>query len=354
MSTLVAGLERIQDLLNERGLSAGDGAARLLARAETNASEDELEEFFGHGPLRALLNDETVTEILVNGPEEIWFEKAGSLRAHPGKFSGEESLRRYVRRILAPQARKVDPRAPFADAILADGVRVHVAVPPVAKRGICLSLRKPARDPWTLTRLQEVGALDAKGADLLRQLVAAKKNIFVCGGTGTGKTSLLSAFLHEVDAGERILALEDVAEIRVCHPHFLSLEARSANQEGEGEISLTRLLREALRMRPDRLVIGECRGTEALDLLMALNTGHKGSFGTIHANSARDALHRLETLALLAAENLRESALRNLIASAVQVVVFLERTEGGRKIASLAEVRGVDGGNYLLKETKLS
>ncbi|MGZ3662428.1 MAG: CpaF family protein, partial [Bdellovibrionota bacterium] len=184
------------------------------------------------------------------------------------------------------------------------------------------------------------------------EFVAEKKNIFVCGGTGSGKTSLLGALLAEVPPTQRILALEDVAELRVNHPHFLSLEARPPNQEGEGELPLARLLRESLRMRPDRLVIGECRGPEALDLLMALNTGHRGSLGTIHANSARDALHRLETLALLGAENLREGAVKTLVASSIHVVVHLEKGPQGRRLTGIAEVKGLEGGNYLLKESR--
>lgn len=346
--------EKIQALLSERGLSLWDSAALELARSETGASEPELEEFFGHGPLRALFEDPSITEILVNGLSEIWFEKEGCLAPWPHQFTSESSLRRYVRRLLGPHGRKVDPRSPFVDVVLENGIRVHVAVPPIARKGICLSIRKPAQTPWTLARLQQAGALQPAQAAMLREFVSAKKNIFVCGGTGSGKTSLLSALLAEVQESERILALEDIAEIRVNHPHFLSLEARPPNQEGEGAIALTQLLREALRMRPDRLVVGECRGVEALDLLMALNTGHRGSCGTIHANSPRDALHRLETLALLAAENLRESALKSLVASAIQVVVHLERASAGRRVSAIAEVRGVEGGNYLLKETKPS
>ncbi len=350
----MSGLDRIQTLLCDRGVSPEDHSARELARRETGATPAELEEFFGHGPLAGLLGDENVTEILVNGPAEIWAERGGVLaRESTAGFAGEESLRRYVRRLLAGQGRRVDPRNPFADAVIEGGVRVHVAVPPVARRGICLSLRKPAGEPWTLDRLEGAGALGGDAAGMLRRLVREKRNVFVSGGTGTGKTSLLGALLAEVPPHERILALEDVAELRVSHPHFLSLEARPPNQEGEGALPLVRLLRESLRMRPDRLVVGECRGPEALELLMALNTGHRGSFGTIHANAPRDALHRLETLALLAAENLREGAVKSLVASAIQVVVHLERGPGGvRRVAAIAEVRGCEGGTYLLKESK--
>ncbi|MGZ3652301.1 MAG: CpaF family protein [Bdellovibrionota bacterium] len=348
----MSNLERIHSLLCERGLSAADAGALALARAEAGASESELEEFFGHGPLAPFLAEEGVTEILVNGPGAIWVEREGQLEKQPLGFSSEESLRRYVRRLLGPLGRKVDPRAPFADAVIENGVRLHVAVPPISRQGICLSLRKPAKEPWTLDLFANGGVLSPAAVARLREFVAEKKNIFVCGGTGSGKTSLLGALLAEVPPTQRILALEDVAELRVNHPHFLSLEARPPNQEGEGELPLARLLRESLRMRPDRLVIGECRGPEALDLLMALNTGHRGSLGTIHANSARDALHRLETLALLGAENLREGAVKTLVASSIHVVVHLEKGPQGRRLTGIAEVKGLEGGNYLLKESR--
>jgi pilus assembly protein CpaF len=345
---------RIQTALHDRGLSAADPGARDFARLSCGATEGELEEFFGHGPLLPLVQDEGVTEILVNGPEEIWFERAGVLQRLHSSFSGDEALRRYVRRLLAAQGRKIDQRAPFADAMVEPGFRLHVAAPPVARKGLCLSLRKPALHPWTLDRLVSAGALTQDGVELLRKFVVERKNIFLSGGTGTGKTSFLGALTANVPESERIVALEDIAEIRSLHPHFLCLEARPANQEGEGEISLRRLLREALRMRPDRLIVGECRGSEALDLLLALNTGHGGSMGTIHANSPRDALQRLETLALLAAENVREGALRSLIAGGIHVIVQLERGSRGRRVAVIAELRGLDGGTFLLKETRFS
>jgi pilus assembly protein CpaF len=346
------GFERIQSVLNEHGLSADDHSAPMLARDVAGITEAEIAEFFGHGPLGPFLEDNGITEILVNGPKEIWIERNGRLERSIASFSGEEPLRRYVRRLLASQARKVDPRTPFADAVIEGGVRVHVAVPPVSRKGICLSLRKPARELWTLDRLASHGAASPAALAFLRQCMVDRLNIFVTGSTGSGKTSLLAALLAEAAPEERILALEDVAELRVGHPHFLVLEARPANQEGEGAIAITKLLRESLRMRPDRIVIGECRGPEALDLIMALNTGHHGSLGTIHANSPRDALHRLETLALLAAGNLRESAIKTMVASAIQVVVHLERGPLGRRIAGIVEVKGVEGGNYLLKELK--
>lgn len=344
----------IQEFLLARGLEASDPYAMAAVREELKVGESELEEFFGHGPLAPLLADELVTEILVNGQDEIWVEKSGNLILSGAKFSGEESLRRYVRRLLAQAGRKVDHQAPFADASLPCGSRLHVAAPPVAKHGYCLSIRKFSSSPWTLARLEESGALTKKSAALLESIVCSRQNILVAGGTGTGKTSLLGALLGRVGMAERTILLEDISEIRAHHAHLISLEARPPNQEGEGEITLKRLLREALRMRPDRLVVGECRGPEALDLLLALNTGHHGSMATIHANSPREALARLETLAMLAAENLREGAVKSLVAGSIQFVAQLARTENGRRLVSLAEIKGVDGGRYLLKELELT
>ncbi len=342
-------MEHIQNFLLSRGLSAQEESARLRVVEELQASPEEVEEFFGHGPLLALMQDESVTEILVNGPAEIWCERGGKLERCAGAFANEESLRRYVRRLLAHRGRKVDLRAPFADSLLEDGSRVHVAVPPVAKKGICVSIRKFRAKVWTLAELETSGMMGAAAAAYLREAVAKKKNIFVSGSTGAGKTTLLGALLSEVSAHERIVALEDIAELRANHPHFLSLEARPPNQEGEGQIALAQILREALRMRPDRLVVGECRGVEALDLLLALNTGHAGSMGTIHANAPREALQRLETLALLAAENIRESTIQALLCASIEILVHLDRSEGQRKITAIAELKGMDGGKYLLR-----
>ncbi|MGZ3712122.1 MAG: CpaF family protein, partial [Bdellovibrionota bacterium] len=238
----------IQGFLLDRGLDASSPEVRSLVRAELNVADVELEEFFGHGPLANFLLDESVTEILVNGHEEIWVERAGKLEKSPLGFGSEESLRRYARRLLSQAGRKVDHQAPFADATMADGSRLHVAAPPVAKKGFCLSIRKFSAKPWTLERLVSGAALNEKSAGILRGLVQSRKNILVAGGTGTGKTSLLGALLGEVNASERTVLLEDIAEIKSGHPHLIGLEARPPNQEGEGEINLKRLLREALRM----------------------------------------------------------------------------------------------------------
>jgi pilus assembly protein CpaF len=309
----------------------------------------EEQSFLNEG-VAALLADPGITEVLVNGPGEIWAERNGSLERTSLSFPSDETLRRWVRGFLSERGRKVDHASPFADCSLPDGSRVHVVAPPVSRKGLCLSIRKFPEMPWSLAALQEQGAFNAECGAYLKKAVNDHRNVFLSGSTGSGKTSLLGALLAEVSPHERIVALEDIAEIRTHHPHFLAMEGRPANQEGEGRIELRRLLREALRMRPDRIVVGECRGPEALDLLLALNSGHHGSLGTIHANSPRDALQRLETLALLAGENLGTQALQNLILGGVNIVVQLGRVNGKRGVVSVAEVKGIDGGRFLLKE----
>ena len=344
---------QINEFLLAKGVSATDPSARALVKTELNAADEILEEFFGYGPIASLMVDSSITEILIRGHDHIWIEREGKLLKQNLCFQSEDTLRKLVRRILAFQGKKVDHLSPFADCILPDGSRVHVAISPISRMGTSVSIRKFRNTPWTLEMLRTTGCFGAKTQEYLEKIIAEHKNIFISGGTGTGKTSLLSALLGVVPSEERVLVLEDVAEIKSEHLNTVNLEGRPANQEGEGELSLRRLLKESLRMRPDRLVIGECRGSEALDLLMALNTGHKGSFGTIHANSPRDALQRLELLALLSAENTNESAIKMLIHSAINIVIQLERKDGARRISSICEVRGMDQGMFLMKEISL-
>ena len=346
----MAHLSEILSFLGEEGISLASPLAPDLVREKFLLDEDRMVALFGHGPVEPFFKDASVTEILVNGFETIFVEREGKMECSGVSFLGDDWLRLWVKRILSEQGRRIDQASPFADATLADGSRVHIAFPPIAKKGVCVSIRKSSPGGWTLEKLAQNGNYSPRHLTFLREALRQRRNIFISGGTGSGKTSLLAALLSECSPAERIIALEDIAELKPNHPHFLSLESRSANQEGRGEIPIHRLLREALRMRPDRLVIGECRGVEALDVLMALNTGHSGSMGTIHANSPRDALRRLETLALLKSENLSETALRNLILGAVNVVVQLSRENGRREICSLVEVKGFDAGNLLLKE----
>lgn len=300
--------------------------------------------------LDEFLAREEISEIIVNGLDPIWIEIGGVLQKTNQRFQAPLELQTFVRKVLSQQGRKVDFQNPFADCSFREHFRLHVAVPPVSKKGICLSIRRHSKSFKTLNALADAGLFRGKQRDILERIVLDRQNILVCGSTGAGKTTLLSALLSAVPPSERVLALEDVQEISSGHENLISLESRAANQEGEGEINLRRLLREALRMRPDRIVLGECRGSEALDLLLALSSGHHGSMATIHANSAREALHRLELLALLAAPNLNPDAVKGIIAGAIHWVAYLRKNNGRRELTSLVEVKGVDSGIFMLKE----
>ncbi len=304
----------------------------------------EFQEFL-HGSLR----DPGISEILLNGSNSIWLEKAGTLEHQIGLQFEEENIRAWVRGLLSSQGKRIDYLQPFSDASLPCGSRLHVVGPPIVRQ-YCISIRKQTKHSFSILNLAERKTISDRQREYLVNAIRSRKNIFISGGTGSGKTTLLTALIDEMDQRERIIALEDVAEIHVKHPHFLSLLTRTHNQEGEGEITLQDLLRQTLRMRPDRVILGECRGGEALHLLLMLNTGHSGSMGTIHANSPREALHRLETLALLQAENLGAETLRRLILGGIQVVIQLERQDSLRSVKSIVEIKGYEGSNYLLKE----
>ncbi len=299
--------------------------------------------------IQAALSDESVSEIIVNGPDEVWVEREGALSRAPWGFSSSEELDQWARGLLSGTGRRVDRRSPVADARLADGSRICIVGEPAVLGGMHVNIRKfPQRRP-DLDHLVSWEFLTPSAAAVLREAVVAGKNIFVSGGTGAGKTTLLNALVSAVPPGERVITLEDTAELRPLHPHVVRLEARPANAEGEGAIELRSLLRCSLRMRPDRLVMGECRGVEALELIQALHTGHRGSMGTIHANSARDALARLEMLVQMAMPQISPSVAKTLLAGAIQLVVHVERVNGRRRLASIHEVCGVDGGLILLR-----
>ena len=311
-------------LREEGGALRGDVVAVLAALQD---------EIVGAGPLAPLLADPAVTDVLVNGPHEVWVDRGRGPERTAVRFTDEAAVRRLAQRLAAPTGRRLDDAQPWVDARLADGVRLHAVLPPIAPAGTCVSLRVPRRATFSLEELVAAGSVPSDGAELLRRLVLSRTAYLVSGGTGTGKTTLLSALLSLCPPGERLLLVEDAAELRPEHPHVVRLEARPANVEGAGEVTLRDLVRQALRMRPDRVVVGEVRGGEVLDLLAALNTGHEGGCGTVHANSAEDVPPRLEGLAAVA--GLGREALHSQLASALRVVVHLTRGGRGRIVSQV-------------------
>ncbi|NKZ01499.1 TadA family conjugal transfer-associated ATPase [Nocardiopsis alborubida] len=295
----------------------------------------------GAGPLEELMTS-GVTDILVNGPDEVWVDDGGGLRRAGVRFESEDAVRRLAQRLAAQAGRRLDAAVPYVDARLPGGARLHAVLPPVAPAGACVSLRLPPRRVFTLERLAERGAVTPCGAALLRSLVSSRVPFLVSGGTGTGKTTLLSCLLSLVDPGERIVLAEDSPELRPEHPHVVRLQTRPPNIEGSGEVSLEALVRQALRMRPDRLVVGEARGPEIVSLLGALNTGHEGGAGTLHANGAGDVPARVEALGCAA--GLDRAAVHSQLAATRVMVVHLVRDPGGRRLAELRVLRrGSDG-----------
>ena len=290
-------------------------------------------------PLAALLNDSSITEVIVNGPAEIWIERRGRLQRAALRFDDTATLRDACVRLAARAGRRLDDAQPMVDARLADGSRLNVVLPPLAPDGPLLTLRRFAPRPFTLTELVELGSLSQADADLLDDCVRERLSIVISGGTSSGKTSLLGALAARIDASERIVTVEDAAELRIDRPHVARLEARGASLEGTGEVGIRELVRNALRMRPDRLIVGEVRGGEALDMLQAMTTGHDGSLTTVHAKSPDDALRRIELLALMAGLELPYAAVREQVASAFDVVVQVARRSGGER--RLVSIHGV-------------
>ena len=324
--------DEIRDLVEEEAALLG---AEDRAAVEARIVRDTI----GLGPLEDLLADPSVEEVMVNGPQSVYVERAGRIEATGVRFSDEEELRNAIERILAPLGRRIDELSPMVDARLADGSRVNVVIPPLAIDGPTLSIRRfGARRPGP-RELVELGTLTPAQRELLEAAVAGRSSVLVSGGTGSGKTTLLNALSSFVAPGERVVTIEDAAELRLQQPHVVRLESRPASVEGRGEVTVRDLLRNALRMRPDRIVIGEVRGPEALDLLTALNTGHDGALSTVHANSPADALARLETLALMAGLGLPHEAIAEQVQRGIDLVVHLERRpDGVRRVTEIAEV----------------
>jgi len=326
--------------------------ADLPAGADRAAlCREVLDEAVGLGPLEPLLAAADITEIMVNRHDEVYVERGGRLSRHPAAFTSEQSLRWAIERIVTPLGRRIDESSPMVDARLADGSRVHAIIPPVALRGASLTIRKfPLRRPG-MSDLIAAGSLSGAMAQFLALCVRVRRNLVVSGGTGAGKTTLLNILSNEIPDGERVVTIEDAAELRLNHDHLVALEARPANQEGRGRIDIRELVRNALRMRPDRIVVGECRGPEAFDMLTAMNTGHEGSLTTLHANSPRDALGRLESMILMAGLDLPLAAVREHIAASVDIVVQQARLADGRRVVtSIAEIAGMESGRIQLQD----
>ncbi len=310
-----------------------------------------LDEAVGLGPLEPLLAAPDITEIMVNRYDEIYVERAGRLWRAQAAFTSEQSVRWVIERIVTPLGRRIDESSPMVDARLPDGSRVHAIIPPVAMKGASLTIRKfPQRRPQ-MPDLIALGALSDAMSQFLALCVRMRKNLVVSGGTGAGKTTLLNILSNEIPDGERVVTIEDAAELRLNHTHLVALEARPPNQEGRGRIDIRELVRNALRMRPDRIVVGECRGAEAFDMLTAMNTGHEGSLTTLHANSPRDALARLESMILMAGLDLPLAAVREHIAASVDVIVQQARLADGRRVVtSIVEVAGMESGRIQLQD----
>jgi pilus assembly protein CpaF len=317
----------------------------------TALTKEVLNEAISLGPLEDLLADESVTEIMVNRSDEIFVERSGRLQWYPLPFTSDRAVMGVIERIVAPLGRRIDESSPLVDARLKDGSRVNAIIPPLALKGPALTIRKFSKKRLDADDMVGFGSVSAQMVAFLKVCVKYRKNMIVSGGTGSGKTTFLNVLSNFIPDGERIITIEDAAELKLNHTHLVSLESRPSNMEGRGAVTIRDLVRNALRMRPDRIVIGECRGGEALDMLQAMNTGHEGSLTTLHANTPRDALARLETLVLMAGMDLPITAIREQIASAVDIVVQQTRFAcGSRKVTSIAEITGMENGKIQLQE----
>ncbi len=335
----------VSRLLDEEGAGVTDRHERERIVKEV------LDEALGLGPLEDLLADDAVTEIMVNGRGRVFVEIGGRIVPADVGFTDDAQLMAVIERIVRPLGRRIDEKSPMVDARLPDGSRVNAVIPPLALDGPCLTVRKFAREPFGVDDLVRAGTLTPSMAALLRACVEARLNVVISGGTGSGKTTLLNVLSSFVPSGERIVTIEDSAELQLRQPHVVRLESRPANIEGEGQVTIRDLVRNALRMRPDRIVVGECRGAETLDMLQAMNTGHDGSLTTLHANSPRDSISRLETLVLFAGLDLPSRAIREQVASAVHLIVQIARlSDGTRKVVQISEVTGMEGSTLTLQD----
>jgi pilus assembly protein CpaF len=329
-----------------------DEEGLALTRAErVRMLEQITDEILGLGPLEPLLRDETITEVMVNGPQQVYIEREGRLELTNVTFQNDEHVMKIIQRIIAPIGRRIDESSPMVDARLADGSRVNAIIPPLSLVGPVLTIRKFSATPFTVDDLIRFGTATPEMFEFLEACVKARLNIFVSGGTGSGKTTMLNILSSFIPDDERIVTIEDAAELQLRQEHVITLEARPSNIEGKGAIPIRELVRNALRMRPDRIVVGECRSGEALDMLQAMNTGHDGSMSTGHANAPRDMLSRLETMVLMSGMDLPLKAIREQIASAVDLIVHQNRLkDGSRKIVNITEVQGMEGDVIVMQD----
>jgi pilus assembly protein CpaF len=305
----------------------------------------------GYGPLDPLLQDNTITEIMCNNFDDIWVERAGLIERTDLSFTDDSQYRQVIDKIVSAVGRRVDEASPMVDARLPDGSRVNAIIPPLAIHGSVLTIRKFSADPYTAKDLINFGTYTLDLVTVMEACVRARLNILVSGGTGTGKTTNLNVLSSFIPDGERVITIEDSAELQLQQPHVINLEARPANAEGNGEVKIRDLVKNALRMRPDRIIVGECRSGEALDMLQAMNTGHEGSMTTVHSNSPRDGLSRLETMVLMAGFDLPVKAIREQIASAIDIIIHVDRLPDGRRVVTaVSEVQGLEGETILLQE----
>ncbi|HET7487285.1 MAG TPA: CpaF family protein [Acidimicrobiales bacterium] len=332
---------------------------RILQRQDVEVSplqrrkfvQEVMQDTLGYGPLDPLLQDQTVSEIMCNAYDDIWVEREGRIEPTDLSFTDDSQYRQVIEKIVSAVGRRIDEGSPMVDARLPDGSRVNAIIPPLAIHGAVLTIRKFAADPYTVKDLINFGTFTLDLAVCLEACVRGKLNVLVSGGTGTGKTTNLNVLSSFIPDGERIVTIEDSAELQLQQPHVINLESRPPNAEGVGEVRIRDLVKNSLRMRPDRIVVGEVRGAEALDMLQAMNTGHEGSLTTVHANSARDALTRLETMVLMAGFDLPMRAIREQITSAIDLIVHLDRRSDGRRlVTSVTEVQGMEGDVVLLQE----
>ncbi len=342
---LTAEVRRLVALIaNQEGIA-------LSRRAQEQAESEVLDEVMGYGPIQPFLDDPEITEVMVNGPHDVYIERFGRIHKTARRFLDDGHLMRIIHKIVTPLGRRIDESSPLVDARLPDGSRVNAIIPPLAIKGPCLTVRKFSQDPYVPDDLVSFGTMAPEICDFLRACVMGKLNIIISGGTGSGKTTTLNAISSFIPDDERIVTIEDAAELKLQQPHVVPLESRPPNIEGKGEITIRQLVRNSLRMRPDRIIVGEVRGGEALDMLQALNTGHQGSLTTAHTNSPRDTISRLETMVLMAGTELPSRPIREQIAAAFDLIVHQERLrDGSRKIVNVTEVQRMEGDIITLQD----